>query len=305
MHISEVLEVNRPSFSIEFFPPKNEEASRNLFTSIKDLTPLKPTYVSVTYGAGGSTRQLTHDLVVRLQKETNLTIVSHLTCVGSTRDEIMGILTKYQASGIENIMALRGDPPKGEDKFVPLANGFANASELVGFIKKHFPKLGVGVAGFSEGHPDTPNRLKEMENLKAKVDQGADYICTQFFLDNTDFYDFCERAELAGIHVPIIAGIMPVTSRKGLVRMAEMALGVHFPAKLLRALSRAEDDEAVEKVGIHWATEQVRDLIDHKVRGAHFYTLNRSKATLKIYETLGVKNSESLKAPVTNLNAFK
>ena len=305
MHISKVLKENHPSLSFEFFPPKNEEASKNLFSSIKELTPLKPSYVSVTYGAGGSTRQLTHELVVKLQKETNLTIVSHLTCTGSTRDEILQILTKYQASGIENVMALRGDPPKGENSFVPVRDGFTTAGELVAFIKKHFPALGVGVAGFPEGHPDTPNRLKEMEYLKLKVDQGADYICTQFFFDNDDFYDFCERAQFAGIRVPIIAGIMPVTSRKGLERMAGQALGVHFPAKLLRALSRAADDDYVENVGVHWATEQVRDLIDHNVRGVHFYTLNKSRATLKIYETLGVRNSESFKDEITNLNAFK
>ncbi len=300
-----MLEDNHPSLSFEFFPPKNEEASKNLFTSIKDLTLLKPSYVSVTYGAGGSTRLLTHDLVVKLQQETNLTIVSHLTCVGSTRAEILQILAKYQASGIENVMALRGDPPIGEQSFIPAKDGFAHAGELVAFIKGHFPTLGIGVAGFTEGHPDTPNRLKEMEYLKLKVDQGADYICTQLFFDNNDFYDFCERAQLSGIRVPIIAGIMPVTSRKGLGRMADMALGVHFPAKLLRALSRAEDDESVEKVGVHWATEQVRDLIDHNVRGIHFYTLNKSKATLKIYETLGVRNSESFKTQITNLSAFK
>ena len=305
MHISKVLADNHPSLSFEFFPPKNEEASKNLFSSIKDLTQLKPSYVSVTYGAGGSTRRLTHELVVKLQKETNLTIVSHLTCVGSTKDEVLQILTKYQASGIENVMALRGDPAQGEGPFVPAKDGFAYAGELVAFIKKHFPALGIGVAGFPEGHPDTPNRLREMEYLKLKVDQGADYICTQLFFDNNDFYDFCERAQLAGIHVPIIAGIMPVTSRKGLAKMADLALGIHFPAKLLRALSRADDDEYVEKVGVHWATEQVRDLIDHNVRGVHFYTLNRSKATLRIYETLGVKNSDSFKNQITDLSAFK
>ncbi len=305
MHISRVLAENHPSVSFEFFPPKNEEASRNLFSSIRDLAPLKPSYVSMTYGAGGSTRQLTQELVVRLQKETNLTIVSHLTCTGATKDEILQILTKYQESGIENVLALRGDPPKGEHSFVPLPDGFANAAELVAFIKKHFPALGIGVAGFPEGHPDTPNRLKEMEYLKMKVDQGADYICTQLFFDNNDFYDFCERAQLAGIRVPIVAGIMPVTSRKGLARMAGLALGAHFPAKLLRALARADDDEYVEKVGVHWATEQVRDLIDHNVRGVHFYTLNKSKSTLKIYELLGVRSSESFKNQVTNLSAFK
>ncbi|MFA5832446.1 MAG: methylenetetrahydrofolate reductase [NAD(P)H] [Bacteroidota bacterium] len=299
MHIAEILKQQAPHFSFEFFPPKTEEASKILFESIKELTPLKPSYVSVTYGAGGSTRQLTHDLIVRLQKETQLTIVSHLTCVGSTKDEIREILTKYDANGIQNIMALRGDPPKGQSQFVQTENGFAYAAEMVTFIKKHFPRMGVGVAGFPEGHPNTPNRLKEIDNLKAKVDAGADYICTQLFFENRDYYDFCERCDIAGIKVPIIAGIMPVTSRKGFARMADLALGARFPAKLLRAVSRAEDDESVEKVGIHWATEQVRDLIDRNVAGIHFYTLNRSKPTLKIYDSLGIKSSDSLrKAPV-------
>jgi len=303
MHIADVLKQPGPHFSFEFFPPKTEEASKALFESIKELSPLKPSYVSVTYGAGGSTRQLTHDLVVRLKKETHLTVVSHLTCVGSSKDEIYSILSKYAESGIENIMALRGDPPKGQTNFQPHPNGFKNAAELVTFIKKHFPQLGIGVAGFPEGHPDTPNRLKEIEYLKAKVDAGADYICTQLFFENADFYDFCERCELAGIHVPIIAGIMPVTSRKGLARMAELALGARFPAKLLRAISRAENDEYVEKVGVHWATQQVMDLLDHKVAGVHFYTLNKSKATLKIYESLGVQSSDGLRKAPTPLTS--
>lgn len=295
MHIADVLKQPGPHFSFEFFPPKNEEAAKALFDSIKELNALHPSYVSVTYGAGGSTRQLTHDIIVRLQKETQLTIVSHLTCVGAGRDEIKDILKKYGDSGIENILALRGDPPKGIEGFIPHPDGFARAVELVSFIRTHFPKMGIGVAGFPEGHPDTPNRLKEIEYLKAKVDAGADYICTQFFFNNNDFYDFCERCEIAGIKVPIIAGIMPVTSRKGLARMADLALGVRFPAKLLRAVTRADNDEYVEKVGVHWATEQVLDLLDHKVAGIHFYTLNKSKSTLKIYESLGVQSSEGLR----------
>lgn len=299
MHIADILKQPSPHFSFEFFPPKTEETSRSLFDSINELTNLKPSYVSVTYGAGGSTRQLTHDLIMRLQKETQLNIVSHLTCVGATKDEISEILTKYNENGIRNIMALRGDPPKGQTQFVQTENGFAYAAELVSFIKKNFPNMGVGVAGFPEGHPNTPNRLKEIDNLKAKVDAGADYICTQLFFENRDFYDFCERCDIAGIKVPIIAGIMPVTSRKGFARMAELALGARFPAKLLRAVSRAEDDEYVEKVGIQWASEQVRDLIDRNVAGIHFYTLNRSKPTLKIYEALGIRSSDSLRrAPV-------
>lgn len=295
MHIADVLQQPGPHFSFEFFPPKTEEASKVLFDSIKELTVLQPSYVSVTYGAGGSTRQLTQDLVVRLQKETNLTIVSHLTCVGFGKEEIGEILRKYSAGGIENIMALRGDPPKGSTGFQPHPDGFRNAAELVTFIKKNFPALGVGVAGFPEGHPDTPNRLKEMDYLKAKVDSGADYICTQLFFENRDFYDFCERCVIAGITVPIIAGIMPVVSRKGLARMAELALGVRIPAKLLRAISRAENDDYVEKVGAHWTTHQVMDLIDHSVAGIHFYTLNRSKPTIKIYESLGVQSSDAFR----------
>lgn len=295
MHISEVLKQREISISFEFFPPKNEEASLDLFRTIQDLSDLNPAYVSVTYGAGGSTRDLTHDLVVKLQEKTGLTIVSHLTCVGSTKDEILSILKRYNTSGIHNIMALRGDPPKGQSEFIKTENGFEFAGELVSFIKKEFPEMGVGVAGFPEGHPSTPNRLKEIEYLKWKVDQGADYICTQLFFNNEDFYDFVERCEIAGIKVPIIAGIMPVTSRKGMARMAELALGSKFPAKLLKALSRAEDDEYAENVGIHWATEQVRDLLDHKIAGIHMYTLNKSKATRKIYDALGIRNLKSIR----------
>ena len=294
MHISEVLGHHNPAISFEFFPPKTERASEELFASISALMPLKPAYVSVTYGAGGTTRERTHDLVVKLQRETDLTIVSHLTCVGSVRDEIHQILDTYQKNGIHNIMALRGDPPQGASTVEIPKDGFPFAVDLVEFIKTQFPKMGVGVAGFPEGHPGTPNRLIEMEHLKRKVDAGADYICTQLFFDNRDFYDFCERCEVAGIKIPIIAGIMPIGSRKGMARMSELALGARFPAKLLRAMERAENDTGAENVGIQWATEQVRDLIDNKVKGIHFYTLNKSKATLKIYESLGVQSSEGL-----------
>ena len=294
MHISDVLRQHNPAISFEFFPPKTPGSSQELFEAISALMPLKPAYVSVTYGAGGSTRERTHDLVVKLQRETDLTIVSHLTCVGSGRQEIYEILSTYHKNGINNIMALRGDPPKGSAEVPIPPDGFQFATDLVTFIKQQFPTMGVGVAGFPEGHPGTPNRLVEMDHLKRKIDAGADYICTQLFFDNRDFYDFCERCEVVGIKVPIIAGIMPITSRKGMARMSELALGARFPAKLLRAMDRAETDSAAERVGIHWATEQVRDLVDTKVKGIHFYTLNKSKATLNIYESLGIQNSESL-----------
>jgi len=294
VHIREIIDKNRISFSFEFFPPKSEKASETLFKTISDLVPLKPAYVSVTYGAGGSSRDLTHDLILKLQKETNLTVVSHLTCVGSTQEEIFDILTRYRENNIRNIMALRGDPPAGSDRFVKTEGGFQYASELVEFIKQKFPEMGIGVAGYPEGHPETPNRIIEMDNLKRKVDAGADYICTQLFFDNRDFYDFRERCEIAGIKVPIIAGIMPVTSLKSMYRMAELALGTKIPARLQRALLRAEDDSYVEKVGIHWATQQVHELIDNGVKGIHFYTLNQSKATREIYASIGISDSTTL-----------
>ena len=294
MHISDILDKNQPSFSFEFFPPKTPEASEALFHEIEDLISLKPAYVSVTYGAGGSTRTLNHDLIERIQSETDLTVVSHLTTVGHNKEEIASLLDEYDASGIANILALRGDPPKGMEDIPEIREGFPYAIDLVKFIKQRHPEFGIGVAGFPEGHPGCPNRLDEIEHLKAKVDAGADYIVTQLFFDNRDFYDFCERCELAGIKVPIIAGIMPITSRKGMKRMAELALGARYPAKLLRALNRAENDDYASQVGIHWATEQVRDLLDNNVRGVHFYTLNKSKATRRIYGSLGISSSDGL-----------
>jgi methylenetetrahydrofolate reductase (NADPH) len=293
MHLSDILNKDKTHFSFEFFPPKTVEASRKLFETISELSPIQPSFVSVTYGAGGSTSELTQNLVIRLKKDTPLNVVAHLTAVGASRDEIKSQLESYAAAGIRNVLALRGDPPKGSISYAPAADGFQHAAEMVAFIKKHFPYFGISVAGFPEGHPETPNRLQELDYLKAKVDAGADCICTQLFFDNHDFYDFCERCELAGIKVPILAGIMPVTSLSGLKRMSELALGARIPAKLLRAALRAQSDEAVEKVGVHWATEQVFDLYDHNVSGVHFYTLNHSKATLKIYETLGMSLGES------------
>lgn len=294
MLVNEILDQKSISFSFEFFPPKTEKAWDKLFTNIAELVPLKPSYVSVTYGAGGSTRDRTHNLVARLTQETDLTVVSHLTCAGSSKDEIRSILEKYDEIGVKNILALRGDPVDGSDTWTKHEDGFEYAVDLVRFIKENFPHMCVGVAGFPEGHPDTPNRIKEIEYLKEKVDAGADYIVSQLFFDNRDFYDFRERCEYAGINVPIIAGIMPVTTKRGLVRMGELAAGARFPARLLRSVDRAESDESVEKVGVHWATEQVRDLIDNNVRGIHFYTLNTAKSTAKIYDSLGVSDSERL-----------
>ncbi|MBL6990711.1 MAG: methylenetetrahydrofolate reductase [NAD(P)H] [Bacteriovoracaceae bacterium] len=293
-HISEILKQNQTTMSFEFFPPKNDLGMQDLLKTIKGLIPLKPAYVSITYGAGGSTQKYTHDLLVKLKEETELVLVAHLTCVSHTKDEIYDILTKYDRVGIDNIMALRGDPQTPGAPYKPIPGGFEYAYELVEFIKKKFPHMGIGVAGFCEGHPETPNRLKEMEYLKNKVDAGADYICTQMFFDNRDFFDFSERASLVGIKVPIIAGIMPITSSTSMKRMGELALGARFPAKLLRAIARADSEDLVKNVGEHWATQQVSDLLDNQADGIHFYTLNKSKSTQNIYKSIGIKDSSSL-----------
>src|SRR5436309_1950315 len=300
MHIQDIVAQHPTTFSFEFFPPRTEAASEELFGTIARLQELRPSFVSVTYGAGGSTRERTHDLVCRIQRETDLTAVSHLTCVCHGLDEMTAILDRYAESGIENVLALSGDPPRTMPDHDRSKDAFRYAEELVRFVRGRpnapDPRgFGVGVAGFPEGHPGCPNRLKEMEFLKRKVDAGADYVCTQLFFDNHDFYDFRERCELAGIKVPIVAGIMPVTTRAGLVRMAELAAGAHIPAKLLRAVGRCADDDAVARVGISWATEQCRDLLHNGVRGIHFYTLNKSDATRQIYENLGVKDSVALR----------
>ncbi len=302
MHIQEIFQAHRTTFSFEFFPPKTPEASDELFTNIARLQELQPSFVSVTYGAGGSTRELTHDLVVRIHQETSLTAISHLTCVCHTQDELAAILERYAASGIENVLALSGDPPRNMPDYNRTQDAFHYAEGLVQFLRA-WPHpadkrgFGIGVAGFPEGHPSTPNRIKEMEYLKRKVDAGADYICTQLFFENRDFYDFRERCDLAGVKVPIIAGIMPITSKSGMVRMAELALGARFPARLLRMINRCDDDAAVARVGVQWATEQCSDLLHNHVRGIHFYTLNKSQATRLIYENLGVKDSAALRQP--------
>lgn len=297
MHISDILAPGRPSFSFEFFPPRTEESWEDLFTTVRDLEPLGPSFVSVTYGAGGGTRELTHDLVERIKRDTPIPPIPHLTCVGHTRAEVADILGRYAAAGVTNVLALRGDPPRGVEHYDWASGDFRHAADLVAFIREFnesgahpSPKgFGIGVAGFPEGHPATPNRMQELEHLKAKVDAGADYICTQLFFDNHDFLDFRDRCRLEGVEVPILAGIMPVTTRQGMRRMAELAAGARYPAKLLRALGRAKGNpEGIERVGIHYAAQQCSELLDEGVDGIHFYTLNKSHATREIYRSLGL-----------------
>jgi methylenetetrahydrofolate reductase (NADPH) len=297
MHMTDVLARDGMTASFEFFPPKTAPAWDEFVASLHEFEALKPSFTSVTYGAGGSTRDRTDALVTRLAAETALAPVPHLTCVGHTSAEVDSILAAYAAKGVSNILALRGDAPRGAAAMVAGAGDFRFAVDLVRAVREfgnagrhRDPRgFGIGVAGFPEGHPETPNTLVQMDHLKAKVDAGADFVITQLFFDNDAFFDWRDRCVIAGVKVPVIAGIMPITSIGGLKRMAELAAGTRFPAPLLRAIKRCEDDPAsVANVGIHWATEQARDLIDRGVAGIHFYTLNKSDATRRIYQTLGL-----------------
>lgn len=307
MHLSDILAARETSVSFEFFPPKTEKAAESLYENIAHLEELKPSFVSVTYGAGGGTRDLTRELVLKIKRETSIEVMPHLTCVMHTEAEIYDLLEQYAGAGVANILALRGDAPGGVNtEFDHSRDAFEFASDLVGFVKrfgnmgggkpiKDSRGFGIAVAGFPEGHPGCQNRLQEIDNLKRKVDAGACAIVTQLFFDNRDFYDFRDRCEIAGIDIPIIAGIMPITSAGGMKRMAELAAGARFPASLLRSVARCADDaDAVRRVGVHWATEQCRDLLDHQVRGLHLYTLNKSTATREIYATLGLRDSMAL-----------
>lgn len=285
MRIDELLGKGKPSVSFEFFPPKSDAGFTSLFQTIEDLRPLKPSYVSVTYGAGGSTRQKTVELVERIQREIGIRSMAHLTCVGHTADEIGKILDDLWAGGIRNVLALRGDPPQGQSWFVPTEGGFQFADELVKYVKSRHD-FSIGVAGYPEGHPQCLNRTRDMENLKRKVDNGACFVITQLFFDNADFYRFRDQARSIGIKVPIIAGIMPILNVGQIKRFISMC-GAKIPNPLLVKLENLESDpEAVSRAGIEYAARQCQDLIFHGVDGIHFYTLNKSKATVEICKTL-------------------
>lgn len=295
MHIQDILlATQRPLVSLEFFPPRSPEAVKTLQDTLNQLAPLNPDFVSVTYGAGGGTRELTRGLVAELRQSEVFDPIPHLTCVGHTESQIHSLLEIYAAAGVSNLLALRGDLPVAT---ASNSGDFQQAADLVRFIRRFNERglhpdargFGIGVACFPEGHPATPNRMVEMDHLKAKIDAGADYLCTQVFFNNHDFHDFRDRCELAGIRAPILAGILPLTTASGMRRMAELAGGTRFPARLLRALQRAgEDAEAFRRIALHHATEQCLDLLDHEVTGLHFYTLNQATPTLSVLRTLGI-----------------
>lgn len=292
MKITDVLGLGRPTVSFEFFPPKSEQGFAQLYQTIEELRPLHPSYVSVTYGAGGGTRQKTVDLVGKIQNEIGIRSMAHLTCVGHTADEIGKILDDLWAAGIRNVLALRGDPPAGQSQFVVTEGGFAYASDLVSYIRGRHD-FAIGVAGYPEGHPQCLNRTRDLEHLKRKIDNGGNFVVTQLFFDNADFYRWRDTARTMGIKVPVVAGIMPITNVNQIKRFVGMC-GAKIPHPLLTKLESIESDpEAVYAAGVEYATRQCQDLLFHGVDGIHFYTLNKSKATQQVCRQLNVQNVQT------------
>ncbi len=285
MRIDQILRADGPVFSFEFFPPKTEEGERNLYAALADLKPLDPAFVSVTYGAGGSTREKTIEIVKRLKDEWGLEAMAHFTCVGATVAELRATLEEMREAGIDNVLALRGDPPAGETEWTKTEGGLEYSSELVEMIASDYP-FAIGAACFPETHIHASSAEDDLRHLGEKVRAGADFLITQVFFDNAFYFDFVARARAAGVDVPIIPGIMPITRVGQVERMAQMC-GSEIPEGLRRELhAREEDAEAVLDFGVAYATLQCAELLAAGAPGIHFYTLNRSPATRAILSAL-------------------
>jgi methylenetetrahydrofolate reductase (NADPH) len=288
MKIASLFGRGTPVVSFEFFPPKTDEGVEQLYRTAEELRPCRPSFVSVTYGAGGSTRDRTIELVSRIQRELGITTMAHLTCVGSTRTDIGETLARLHDGGIRNILALRGDPPKGETEFRPTPDGFRYASELINFIRESKFDFCVGAACYPEGHVENRNLETDLANLVTKVRAGADFLVSQLFFDNEDYRAFVRRARSVGISIPVIPGLMPVTNVSQIERFTQMC-GSRIPQELYRRLRIvASDPAAVVATGVQWCVDQGRALLRDGAPGMHFYTLNRSSATLAVHAALGL-----------------
>ncbi len=285
MRIRELLSTGRPSFSFEFFPPKDEAGFAQLRETLASLRDLRPTYVSVTYGAGGSTRQRTIELVTRIRRDYGIEAMAHLTCVGASRSEILAVLECLDEAGVENVLALRGDPPGGTGPFAPHPEGFAYASELAAFARKYF-NFCLGGACYPEKHVEAVSLEADIANLQRKVEAGCEFLITQLFFDNQRYFDFVGKVRAAGIGVPIIPGIMPITNVGQIERFTRMC-GTTIPEPLLTELhNQREDHHAVLSLGVAQATAQCLELLHRGAPGIHFYTLNKSPATRTILTAL-------------------
>lgn len=286
MRIASLLERGEPVFSFEFFPPKTEAGDRALLATLAELRPLAPDFVSVTYGAGGSTRDRTVELVAYILDTLGIEAMAHLTCVGASREELTSVLDRLEAAGISNVIALRGDPPAGETGFVPHPEGLSFATELVQLIRSQSRPFCVAAACYPETHIEAVSFEEDLDHLKEKVAAGVDFLITQLFFDNQVYFDFERRARAAGIEVPIVAGIMPITNLSQIERFTQRC-GATIPAELHARLDPHRDDlHKVESLSIEHAIRQCRELLEAGVPGVHFYTLNRSRATRDILTAL-------------------
>jgi len=283
MRVRDILKERDPAISFEFFPPKSHREEEALFENLERLKKWNPAFVSVTYGAGGSTHDKSLGIAYTM-KEQGLNVVAHLTCVEATKEDLARTLDWLAERGIENILALRGDPPQGEKTFRPVPGGFQYAYQLVEFIKKGWDFC-VGVAGYPEGHIENPDKEADLRYLKLKVDKGADFVVTQLFFDNRFFFDFLKRAKAIGIKVPIIPGIMPITNLKQVMRFTQLC-GATIPRALLEWLEEGNTPEEVRRRGIEHAHLQCKELVERGIKALHFYTLNRSRATEEILTRL-------------------
>lgn len=271
-----------PVFSVEFFPPKTEEGARQILRTAAKLRDVSPDYVSITYGAGGSSRERTMDYGLLLRDIFGYVVMPHLTCVGHSKAEIAEIVEKLSREGISNIMALRGDPPKNMPDFRPSPDGYAHANELVAFIRQNYPNMGIGCAGYPEKHPEAPSIEADIANLKRKVDCGADFVVSQLFYDNAHFFEFVEKCRAAGIDKPMIAGLMPALSLKQVLNFKNMC-GTDIPRELLARLESAKDDADAKRIGLDWSRAQIDSLKASGVAaGIHLYILNRAESALEL-----------------------
>lgn len=272
--------------SFELFPPKTEQGDAALMRHMEVLMQFSPDYITCTYGAGGSTQTKTMDVITAVKTAFDVPVASHLTCVGSTADDLRSYLEEASRKEVDFLVALRGDPPQGDSKFQPVEGGFSYANELVEFIRAEFPQFGMAVAGYPEVHQEALSAESDLENLKRKVDAGADIVITQLFYDNTDYFEFCDRCETAGIEVPIVPGILPVTNLAQIQRITSLC-GSKLPDQFVQRLSQKEHDVDWQfEVGVEFAAAQVKELIDQGAPGIHFYVLNKSQATLRVLEAV-------------------
>jgi len=286
MKIRELFEQDFPVISFEFFPPKTDAGAEKLFQTVAELKDLEPSFVSVTYGAGGSTRRKTLEVLERIKKETGIEVLAHLTCVGHSKDEICQIVDQLVAAGVENILALRGDAPEGKTQFEKTPGGFEHASEFVACLREVGAPVCIGAACYPEIHPEAESLQGDLDALKLKVDAGVDFLITQLFFDNEDYFYFVRRAMEVGIEVPILPGVWPITNYKQIDRISQLC-GARIPKALRGELEAVKDSvEALAGVGISYALDQCRDLLGRGAPGLHFYTLNKSPATRAIHARL-------------------